>query len=921
MPKPDEQTATADGDSAEAQAPGGTIGRFVVERTLGAGGMGVVVAARDPALDRVVAIKLLRSSAEGEESRARLAREAQAMARVQHPNVATVYEVGTVGEQAFVAMELVDGTTLKGWLREQSRSAREVLAMLMAAGRGLAAVHAAGLVHRDFKPDNVLVGKDGRPRVSDFGLVGSGGAPGALGTAAVTLANAGTPGYMAPEQLRGEICDARSDQFSFCVTLYQALYDERPFAADAPEDLRHAPTARPRKRAAPAYLFDIVARGLQHDPAKRWPNMDALLIALRDDPAVAQRRSILAAVLIIAVGGGAFGLWRMRGAHCENARQRLAGIWDAGARETVHRAFVGSNVPLAEESFQRTAAVIDRWTNAWVGTHEEACRATHVDGRQSAALLDLRMTCLDRRRNALAALIQLWNGKLNDKAVDTAATAATALPPLDECSDVEALTSPLPLPTDPEQKKKIAVVRDHLDRILALAATSKWQEAATESAAARKEADAIGYAPVTAEAALRLAISKFRLNQKVAVELSEEAARQGALAHDDRLTAEAMIQTVLALSFNAMKPEHALEYSHAAEAAVLRAGDPPVLRGKLLAAQGRALLDAGKPKEAVVVLEQARPLLEKALGRDAPDTISAESRLASAQNELGDFDKARATNLRIAEVSRALGVDTPREASAYLSLGMVEEHAARYDEARAWYEKSLAIYTKRLGPENATIANLECNLANVDQFQGKLDDAAARYLKVKAMLQKVSGDDSPGIADVLNNLASVRVDQGRIAEAISLSEEALARGEKVYGKDNPKLGMFEDQYGSALIAKGQLAAARPHVERGVAILTKALGPEGPQTLNQVSNLAQLDARMGHCTEARPQLEKVAAQIEKVIGPNLALGNTLYALGQCEARAHDVAAAKKDYTRAVELLKKFGTPASAKEAETTLAKLR
>ncbi|KAB2899794.1 MAG: serine/threonine protein kinase, partial [Kofleriaceae bacterium] len=178
-----------------ATAPGGTMGRFVVLGVLGAGGMGVVLQAFDPELDRKVAIKVLRSGGAGVEARARLQREAQAMAKLSHPNAVTVYEVGRAGDHLFIAMELVEGTTLKAWLAAAPRTWREVLAMYVATGRGLEAAHRAGLVHRDFKPENVLLGADGRPRVSDFGLAESG--------ARDPEVVAGTPIYMAPEQWLG----------------------------------------------------------------------------------------------------------------------------------------------------------------------------------------------------------------------------------------------------------------------------------------------------------------------------------------------------------------------------------------------------------------------------------------------------------------------------------------------------------------------------------------------------------------------------------------------------------------------------------------------------------------------------------------------------------------------------------------------
>jgi hypothetical protein len=307
----DDRTASTptEDSSAAVTTPGGTIGRFIVEGSLGAGGMGVVLVARDPTLNRRVAIKVLRSGTlpAASATAPALAREAQAMARLQHPNVTTVYEIGTVGEQLFVVMELVDGQTLKSWMRETARSEAELTAMFLAVGRGLEAVHAAGLVHRDFKPDNVLIGHDGRPRVSDFGLVRApaANAPSVEGEASFT-APAGTPAYMAPEQFAGLASDARSDQFSFCVTLYEAMCGERPFVANAPPDQRRAPVRPPRTWRGSARLFDLVARGLASRSEERWPSLTALLSELGQDRAARRRRiltvsalALLAAILVV----------------------------------------------------------------------------------------------------------------------------------------------------------------------------------------------------------------------------------------------------------------------------------------------------------------------------------------------------------------------------------------------------------------------------------------------------------------------------------------------------------------------------------------------------------------------------------------------------------------------------------------------
>ncbi|MFP2964418.1 protein kinase domain-containing protein, partial [Myxococcus sp. 1LA] len=245
---------------------GTAVGRYLVLERLASGGMGVVYSAYDPELDRRVALKLLRVAAlglEAEQGRAHLLHEAQAMARVSHPHVVPVYDVGTFGPQVFLTMELVDARTLRPWLKAEPRSWRQVLALFLDAGRGLAAAHAAGVVHGDFKPENLLVGQDGRVRVTDFGL-----ARNANPLDDVSPLSGGTPAYMAPEQMEAPApADARSDQFAFCVALYEALHGERPFAATTPHELLaevRAGKVRPAPRGTqvPPWLRRVLLRGL-----------------------------------------------------------------------------------------------------------------------------------------------------------------------------------------------------------------------------------------------------------------------------------------------------------------------------------------------------------------------------------------------------------------------------------------------------------------------------------------------------------------------------------------------------------------------------------------------------------------------------------------------------------------------------------
>ena len=306
--------AVADDDELDPPEMFPKLGRYVVLELVSAGGMGVVYEAFDPQLDRKVALKVLRPESLGsetlEQAQARLLREAQAMASLSHPNVVPVFDVGTVGRQVFVAMELVDGGTLTDWLRAERRGWREIVEMYLQAGRGLAAAHAAGIVHRDFKPDNVLVGRDGRARVSDFGLarpavreLARAGADRGAGAHESSAALVGTPAYMAPEQFEGSGVSARSDQFSFCVALWEALYGRRPFPGQSAEQLAEsvlsgAPPVPPAGSSVPGWLQRAVQRGLSRRPEERFPFIEGLLDDLSRSSLEGRRRRRLAAAAV-----------------------------------------------------------------------------------------------------------------------------------------------------------------------------------------------------------------------------------------------------------------------------------------------------------------------------------------------------------------------------------------------------------------------------------------------------------------------------------------------------------------------------------------------------------------------------------------------------------------------------------------------
>jgi serine/threonine protein kinase len=424
-----ETEAERPGALARGLEPNTMLGKYRLERVLGAGGMGVVWAATDPDLDRAVAIKLLRAADGSETQRTRLLREARAMARLKHPNVLTVYEVGTAAGVDYIVMELVDGTNLGEWLATKPPPARPgVIAALLAAGRGLTAAHAAGIVHRDFKPENVLRGRSGHVFVTDFGLAFGHVSDGAelvpLPVAHDALSGSipassaerparrpldsvldspltqtgvliGTPAYMAPEQFAGKPAGPRSDQFAFCVTAWEALTGERPFRGANLDQLRAAAAGGvgSARTALASRVQTVLARGLAPDPEQRWPDMQALLRALEQalQPAQPRRPLVIATVAAAAMLAGGITVWSLRnrthsdGATCEPADVVFAPAWGPARRAAVKKAHSGGESIAA-------FAILDETRKRWVRAYEATCAAPPSAARheQLACLLEAR---------------------------------------------------------------------------------------------------------------------------------------------------------------------------------------------------------------------------------------------------------------------------------------------------------------------------------------------------------------------------------------------------------------------------------------------------------------------------------------------------------------------------------------------------
>ncbi|HEX4621753.1 MAG TPA: serine/threonine-protein kinase, partial [Myxococcaceae bacterium] len=466
--------ANATGHSAAYLQVGSAVGRYFVLRPLGAGAMGVVYEAYDPQLNRKIALKILRPEpTRSERDTGELLHEAQAMAQLTHPNVRAIFDVGMVDGQVFIAMEHVDGVTLAAWLHQSRRSAREVLAMFVDAGAGLAAAHGAGVVHGDFKPDNVLVGADGRVRVTDFGLATysneSGEAP--------SPRRGGTPGFMAPEQEAGGVALAQSDQYSFCVALNGALQE--------------------CQGRVPASVRSLVSKGLSPSPENRHPSMSALLQDLRR--AQERRRqswvvgACLSALVLAAVATGV--TVRSRRQLCKSGGPRWASIWNASRRARVAKALQQTGAPYARTVSDRLSPLLDAYGERWERMFDDACEATWIRGEQSAELMDRRVACLDDRLGEVDALLGIFEGATADTP-EGAIQATAGLPTLDLCVDAKALAQPFP--KDMEKK------REQLGRIDALRLAGKYAQGVRETAEAVSAVEGTAYPAVRAQAALAL---------------------------------------------------------------------------------------------------------------------------------------------------------------------------------------------------------------------------------------------------------------------------------------------------------------------------------------------------------------------------------------------------------------------------------
>jgi len=784
---------------------GDVVGRHVVLQKLGAGGMGVVYAAYDPELDRKVALKLLLPGSVGSNGRTRLLREAQALGKLAHPNVVAIHDVGTVGEQVWLAMEFVQGETLGAWLKTPRRW-QDVLEIMREAGKGLVAAHAAGLLHRDFKPDNVMVGDDGRVRVMDFGLARA--RPTEMSVdpeesqalpavdalkQQVTMAGSivGTPGYMAPEQICGEELTAAADQFAFCVALWEVLYAERPFGGEtAMESFANVLAGRLRTptngRAVPGWLRRVCQRGLSVDPQQRWPSMAVLVEALTKGRVRARVRKGLAALGVLAViGVGVEGYQRydvmQQAAACEASGAEIETAWNPEHEHALREAFLATGVSHARTTADKVLPWIDRAAADWAEHHTLACIRT-VEQRWKADTFDRASWCLEDRKLALESLVRVLSDA-DDTTVQRAVSIVATLEPSAPCLDEGSLERMPPPPAEQDQAR-IAEVRRRLATVAALWWVGDNQAGLAMIDELRSEVSELEWAPLsvrtsTLESELLESAGSFERAEAVGIAGYMQAAEAGAWGD----AADQASQLAYLVGYTLARPADGRVWAQHAAVAASYASDPLGLR------ESQRLTD-----------------------------------LAGVALATGSYDEAGALYERALEpVRAALGPEHLNVGRGLANIGVVAFSRGSLAEARLAFEQALAILENALGPEHPDLAIVLGNLGAVVFEEGDYPEALAIYERVFAIESATRPPTHPSLAASLDNLALVHNAMGEHERAFALQERAIALWKETVGVRHPSLALSYNNLGAIELERGRFGEAQQAYELAVELYQHSEG--------------------------------------------------------------------------------------------------
>jgi tetratricopeptide (TPR) repeat protein/tRNA A-37 threonylcarbamoyl transferase component Bud32 len=861
--------------------------RYEIIGEHGRGGLGRVMRVRDRELGRDIAIKELIKR--GHVREMRFLREALITARLEHPGIVPVHEAGRWPDGTpFYAMKLVSGRPLRDLIAERPvvEDRIALLHHVIAVADAIAYAHGRNIIHRDLKPANVIVGEFGETIVIDWGLakdrstvddaaVGDG--PFRTGEDGLTAEGTvlGTPSYMAPEQRRGEPVDQRGDVFAIGVMLWELCALERP--ADDRE--RHRVLRRARIARD---LAAIIEKSLADDPADRYRDAGALAADLkafksgariaarsyspfaRLAHAVRRHRALALSVAgALASAAAAFAISaRIAPDACAAPTERLAAVWGPGRRAALGGRLAAVDRAQGPERFARIALALDAGAGAWSAMHVEACRATRVEGRQSDTLLDRRMECLDRWLVELDDTVGVIERAGDPAAIDHATRAATALSPLAVCADLHAL-SEAPPPIDAVRRATAEAVMRRAQAIDVERRASRFDGLPAQVRELVAEARALDHPPVLAAALAVRARVDFSIGDETDAEGAvRELAQVAARGRDDRSAAFAWTNLIMTLGAHNDKPDAAVALFPTANAAVLRAGDPPDLRAELLYGEAQVVDRGPDPEEALAMLGEARRVLERA-GATVPGSALATLlanvvfETAGSKARLGRDGDAIAGYHDAIERWRALfGSDSPDEAFGWHNLGATLQRAGKPDEALAAFRTAARIREARLGDSALTAGSLVA-VASVLNDQGQWRDALAVYDRALRIDRAALPAGDTQIAAVLIGRANTLKHLDRLDEAAQCYDDALALYDRA--------GARSINVAITLYNRGELAALRGRCDdalrdhgHAAALFEQLRGPTTELLIYPLVGEAGCLLRGGRATDAIPRLQRALA---------------------------------------------------------------
>ncbi len=875
----------------------GRLGRYVVLERLGVGGMGAVYLAYDPRLDRRVAIKVLRGdrarSQVADVYRQRLAQEAKTLAQLSHPNIVRVFDVGLVDDRMFIAMELLSGASVRRWIADVPRSVDAILVVFTAAAAGLGAAHDAGIVHRDFKADNVMVCDDGRTVVLDFGIArGTDVEPGTpevaddsdpgSGQAArgqtQPLTNPGramgTPAYMAPEQHLGGVLDGRSDQYSWCVALWEALAGSRPFGGRVTTLMQKKIAMRfdaPSAAAAlPPWLLPVLRRGLAPRVEDRFASMAEIIAAVDAARPVRGRgrRLLVAAAVTGILAVGAVVVIEGDTDGCVLDERRLDGAWSPERRAVIAGRFGDSPLPYAAGTWSRLEPRLDSYAQRWRESWRSVCGAAGKSDRASAR----ELACLEGQLQALAARLDVL-ATATPETIENATRLVADLPAPERCSI--AGSGPDQAVGDAATREQVAAVRGTLAGAEALELAGRYADGLERTTAALEDATRIGDASLQAEVLLLVgrmhkALGHYGESRTVLTDAAWTATASGR----DEVAALAMIDLVVVVGRELGDAEAGHAWADNAEVAIVRAGGDELLEAGLLNNLGLLQFRQGAFDEARRGDELALGIRERLLGREHPLVATSHNNLGSDLWMLGRYDEAEVQLREAIAIHEAIaGPDHPRLAASLDNLGALLAERGDHGQARPFIERALRIRERALAPDHPSLADTLINLGVLLITLDDDDGAAALFERARGVIERGVGADHPTMATCLSNLGGIQHKRGQYDAAMASFTRAAEIYERSFGPDHVKVGLTLANLGEVHRRRGELGLAEAALVRAVDVVEGALGPEHPKLAFPVGRLGLTVLAGGDAERAARLLERALVlgdAVEGVSGDRAAL---------------------------------------------------